>query len=471
MLAGAYFISKKFTDIVVLIELGVFIVLYIQGNFLSKNLPVLDGSTINWGSYSKENIIIAGICLVLEAALILAAIKLTPGKIVIYGAGLSIALFVMLTVSLVTTAVKNDIFVSKNNFFCTAENLNGASSDKNLFIFMVDTQGREEFVQAVSENERLAQAFDGFTCYTDALGIYPYTLNMVPYVLTGYPNLNMEQRYGDYALQAYNDSVLFKELDKRNYDIYLFSRDVVWYGEKNFNIKNNPGVSSATVKFKAFLKEELRYVWFKYMPYAFKQVSHIEWFDFGKCIEKYNWDNAVLYNEFLNNDINKTSNAQFRFLHAEGSHIPWDMDETMTRAEGKTYLQKSAAATLISAFIERLREDDVYDNSVIIVMADHGRHSESSRYNPILLIKGVGEKHELVYSDKPVSFFDLQQAYVDLLDGKQSSELFPDVEYPRTRTIIWYEGYEKDYHMAEYQTDGRATDWDRFHETGNVYDK
>ena len=111
-------------------------------------------------------------------------------------------------------------------------------------------------------------------------------------------------------------------------------------------------------------------------------------------------------------------------------------------------------------------------------MADHGygvagEYEEGTkvlkRFNPVLLIKGVREKHGLIYSDKPVSYFDLPSAYVDLLDGKPSTELFPEAEYPRTRECIWHE-YTKEYHMVKYQTDGKAKEWEKFRETDEVFD-
>lgn len=223
----------------------------------------------------------------------------------------------------------------------------------------------------------------------------------------------------------------------------------------------------------------MRYVWFKYLPYGIKHVSGINKLDFGSTIDKFQWGNDTLYNEYKNvSEIKKTSGAQFRFIHAEGAHVPLDMDENLNRIKHGTYVQKTTATIkLISAFIERLKENGVYDNSVIVILADHGYQPAQgkpdnyilSRFNPILLIKGAGEKHDFVISDKPVSYFDLPGAYDDLLDGKQSGELFPEAEYPRTRTVIWYEIYKEE-HMVEYQTDGKATEWDKFRETGSVFD-
>ena len=480
---GLYFAVRRVKDalpyrIILTVVFVAFLTFYIQGNVLVKSLPALDGSVINWDSYVSDNWITLAVCAILTVAAVFVCKNIGLKKFVNYAAGASLAVFVMLSVSLVTTAAQNDIFKSKNNLISTTEDFNGASKNKNFFIFMVDSQSATEFTQVISSQEQFRHAFDDFTYYTDTLSTYAYTRDSVPYVLSGHLNEN-EESFGNYSQRALNGSTLFKALDERGYDIRLYDSEFNWYGEKNFNIKNNPGVNNVNLNFSAYFENEMRYVWFKYLPYAFKRYSGIEKMDFGRCIDQFNWGNDVLYKEFKNKPtLNTTSGAQFRFIHAEGAHVPLDMDEDMNRIGHGTYLQKTAAtAKLISAFIERLKENGVYDNSVIVIMADHGYQPAQnapenyilSRFNPILLIKGAGEKHDLVYSDKPVSYLDLPQAYNDLLDGKQSSELFPEAEYPRTRKVIWYEIYKEE-HMVEYETDGKATEWDKFRKTGNVFD-
>jgi arylsulfatase A-like enzyme len=138
---------------------------------------------------------------------------------------------------------------------------------------------------------------------------------------------------------------------------------------------------------------------------------------------------------------------------------------------------------MINAYLQRLKDNVVYDNSVIIIMADHGYIEHDTdliltqedpiildRYNSLLLIKGFNEKHELLKSDLPLFHFDLIDVYSDLLSGKKSTDLFSDIAVPRIRKLICYT-WEQDNHIVEYETDGTARDWESFRETGNVYDK
>lgn len=482
VLSGLFFLFKllKKPAVYQIIVTGVFVVFaatYTQGNFLAGNLPALDGSEIDWSLYSVDNVITLVVWAVLLAGWIFALKNFGADDVMKLAALASAAFFVMLTVSMVSVCVKNDAFRSKDSFVSSGIGLNGASDDKNFFIFMVDSQSASEFTEVISDEE-FDGAFDDFTYYPDTLSAFAYTRDSVPYVLSGIMNMN-EEEFWEYSSKALNDSVLFKELDSRGYDMYLYSDEISWYGDKSFTIKNADECRSSKIRFGDYFTEEMRYVRFKYLPYAFKKLSDIENMDFNSMVKMFNWRNDALYEDFTDvSRLEKSPGAQFRMIHAEGAHVPMDMDEDLNRIKGGTYIQKTTAtAKLIRAFIERLKQAGVYDNSAIIIMGDHGyqpfynppENYILSRFNSVLLIKGFGEHHDFEVSDKPVSYFDLPQAYIDLLDGKQSAELFPEAEYPRTRTVIWYE-YCKEEHMEEYQTDGKATEWDKFINTGKVYD-
>lgn len=83
-----------------------------------------------------------------------------------------------------------------------------------------------------------------------------------------------------------------------------------------------------------------------------------------------------------------------------------------------------------------------------------------------MLIKGINEKHDLIQSDIPITQMDLMAAYLELLDGKQSEELFSDVPDTRIRTVLFH---QNDLNLIEYETNGKSTEYDKFKPTGRVY--
>ena len=118
-----------------------------------------------------------------------------------------------------------------------------------------------------------------------------------------------------------------------------------------------------------------------------------------------------------------------------------------------------------------MKENGAYDNSSIIIIADHGYApsiDHVGRQNPVLFIKGVGEHHKMNRSTKAISFEDLNDAYIGLLNNKKSNELFKGIGEKRERRYIWYE-YSKENHMVEYIQTGKAWDEDTLKATGKEF--
>lgn len=482
-----YLINRRFSEtlkvyyFVVIAEFFIFLAAYIQGNYLTANLPALDGGSVDWSQYAKDDIVTLVIWVIIGAALLFAIVKLEFAKLAKYLAIGAAAVFVMLTVSLINEIASNDAFRKKDSTIATETNINNISSNKNFIIFMVDSVSAGDFYDAMNAHDEYKDMLRDFTYYPDAMSTYAFTRESVPYVLTGKWNRN-EKSFSDYCMDAYNNSELFLELAERDYDINVYDADIVWQGEKNFDVKNNISDGTPDIYFGTFMQMEFRYVTFKYLPYCFKKYSGIDSFDLNLIIQKFRWDNISIYNNITKTPkLSQSKRDMFQFLHVEGAHLPmrYDKDLNIIPVKDGSYEQLcEATAKVIDAFLQRLRDNGTYDNSVIIILSDHGYDKYGpipqvddyvlKRFNPILFIKGYQEKHDMEISELPVSFTDLMQAYKDLLDDKPSTELFPDVEMQRTRTVMWY-NYSRENYMIEYETDGAAADWEKFRKTGRIF--
>ncbi len=476
-----YLINKFFSKdvkgykIVLLFTFLAFFATYIQGNYLVTHLPSLDGRTIDWTLFTKDNIITFIMWLVLAAILIISLVKLKLDKTIKYATYISVAVFIMLLVSLTSTLVTTDAFLAKDGINITEENINTISKDKNFLIFLVDAVDSMKFKTIIESNQDYKNMFNDFTYYPDTLSAYPYTRDSIPYILSGQINKN-ETSFGEYSSNALNNSLLFRKLDEKDYKINLYDDELIWNGNRNFEIKNIVSTKDSNVNLEKFFKQELKYVLFKYLPYNLKKYSRIEHMDFKTTIEKFKWNDDVVYQTIIENqNLKKESSKQFQFIHTEGAHVPYNFDRNLNKIENGTYGEKvEATIKLMNSYLERLKKNGTYDNSVIILMADHGfdeqYRSIQYRFNPILLIKGINEKHEMLESKIPISYFDLPTAYEELLKDKKSTELFQNIDKNRTREMIWYE-YSVENHMVEYETKGSATEVEKYNKTGNVYDR
>lgn len=129
--------------------------------------------------------------------------------------------------------------------------------------------------------------------------------------------------------------------------------------------------------------------------------------------------------------------------------------------------------TLVNLYLQKLKEGNVYDNSIIIIIADHGNNDyygeDNMNQHPILLVKGINERHGFQTDNRPISFSDLQDAYIQLLDGGDGQVAFSGVTNDKqNRRFIWYD-IKDDTYMVEYEQTGRAGDMDTMVPTGREY--
>lgn len=475
-----YFISKKLDkpfiyNLYIIIFFVGFIDIYIQGNYLAGSLPTLDGSPILWNNYINQNIIsILFLVLVILVNIILyRKFNAKYDKIVFYSSSL---VFAMIFVSLISTLfINKEIYVEKGNYVSTNENINVLSSNKNFLVLLIDCVDSKKFDEVIKENNK-ENIFKDFTYYPDTLSTYGFTRDSIPFIFSGIW-YEAQVSYSKYYLQAFDDSKLFNMLKKQKYDLNIYDDELQILNNDKYDVKNIKIVNSK-INFLSFVKQEVKYVLFKYLPFPLKKYSSIESMDYNKCKINVDNDNTLFswsdqkYYDLLDN-IELQENNYFQFVHIEGGHLPYDLNENVDTIENGTYDDKLLATiTIIDKYLTRIKESDQYNNSVIIILSDHGFNDYESvgRQNPALYIKGINEYHDkMLISDKKVSYVDLNDSiYQDLLNGKKSFELLSDIDDTRIRRYLYYKDYDK---MIEQTLDGHAWETDKLKSTGVRYER
>ena len=108
----------------------------------------------------------------------------------------------------------------------------------------------------------------------------------------------------------------------------------------------------------------------------------------------------------------------FQMIHIDGSHPPFFYNSKLELCETETSYEEECEAViiLIDRLFKKMKKENIYDNTVIFIMGDHGYLN--NRQNPLLLVKAIEEKHDMQISDKHVWFYDLQDAYITLLEKR-----------------------------------------------------
>lgn len=475
------FLSKKdkVYNILLVISFIVYFASYIQGNYMLKDLPGLDGTTIVWKGFLMQNIITLCIWIALIITYIITVKKFNFEKVIKVSSKVALVVFIMLLASALSTMVTTrKMFRKKYPIIVTDKNYANFSKDKNFIIFLVDAVDSRIFDQELKKSQYL-DSFKDFTYYPDTISHYLFTRESIPLILTGIPNYN-EKDYYTYYNDAFDKSPLFDELSEKNYDVNIYDYELIWGTEKGRMVKNSKVISNSMSVFH-FMKCNLKYVGYKYLPYNLKKFAKIEKmnFNYGKKTNDdsfYKWDNIDNYKMIKNANVTIEDTKQFKFIHTNGSHVPYTMDENLKRVKEKdsSYEKEvNASIKLLDSYLNLLKENNVYDNSVIIILADHGYAGGEriGRQNPILYIKGINETHkQMPVSDKKLSQIDLMEAYSLLLNDKQSKDLFKDIPEDRVRVFIEYR-FTKENHMTEYKLDGHAWESEKAVKTGREFNR
>ena len=464
---------------------------YIQGNFLVKNLPPLDGTTIDWDSYTvlrTEDLVLWGIGLLVVVLMFIFLKKDLLSRTVMYLSG---GLTLMLLITAVSVALTSGALQERARYQIGGDEQFAVSEDQNFIILVLDTVDSRTFAGLLETHPEYAGEFRDFTYFENTVGAYSCTERAVPYILSGdwYEN---EETFDDYMRQMYQNSPLFQTLQERGYRMELYDEELYMDDDIARMFGNIHRVDFALTSYTRFAKPLLKLIGFRYAPFELKKKCIFKIAAFDELIRVENAPEEISFSQMDHifkdrldkNGINiQESEAKFQFIHLNGAHVPFIYDENMNiiDEEDGTYEQSMQAVILGAAdYVEKLRESGAYDNTALIIMADHGFNGsldESGdeawmRQCPLLLIKGFGENHDTMQiSQAPVSFEDLQEAYVRLLDGKQSEAAFDWKEGDvRERRFLKYSFLDED-HMQEYMQTGYAFDRDTMIPTGREYNR
>lgn len=442
----------------ILAYFAAFVCTYVQGNFLVKSLPILNGQWIIWSDYPLERVkcIILWVLVVGIAVIIHRFMKRENIYELINV--VSICMFLMFCVTLLTLMITKDGLTRKANVSATTQDIFTMSEDTNYIILCLDSVSAYDFMQAKEKHPEWTNVFEDFTWYSNTFDVYPCTRFAAPFFFSG-QWYEGEEPYEDWQARSYLDSPILSKVEGEDYIIGIYMSDEMTpkvNGMTKFNniIDNSYGVNN----YWAFIRWNIQIVGFRYAPFDLKRICFV---DPGAFIGlkllpegyvSHTGKNDEFYKLINNDSIEKIEEKVFKYIHIDGAHPPFRFDENVNRINNATYENSiEASVTITSAYLNKLKESGVYDNSVIVVLADHGWDTGDNEDNalrwqtPILFIKGIGEKHEMQISQAPISYVDLQDAFFKLLEGSPGNDVFTWQEGDeRERRLLFINGEEQE---------------------------
>ncbi len=457
---------QKLHGIFMALGLAVLIALYIQGNFLVSDLPLMNGDKVDWSQYGSQRIASVLVWCVPASALLALGFKKGFALVEKLSGWVSLFLTAMLLPTLVTVALQTGAYKPSGYLSSTYAGIEDYSTDRNVVILMLDSVDGNDFSRILNEDPAHAEALRDFTYFDNATAAYSYTFYSTAFILSGQWYENAVP-FTKYRAEALRDSPLFSKLESEGYQMGLYTPDatvdIALNSGRFMNMRDdNPEVGSKL----GLAKTVLQMAGVKYAPLDLKRFcytlpTNLDLLKTGEgdSTSLYTWRMTEFY--WLTKELTDymphfaaVEQPTFKFIHLEGGHSDFKYLPDLNPAAGAdaTYDNMLRASLFtVENYLDMLREKGVYDNTAIVILADHGYNVDPDtqvvdRYyhqHGVVLAKGFGESHDFITDDAPISYADLQTAFARLIDGSESSALFD-----------WHEGDKRERRFLDYFVPG-----------------
>lgn len=293
------------------------------------------------------------------------------------------------------------------------------STSGNVLVFVIDSLERgvaHRIVEDSEEGAALKEKFPGFTEYVDNVGGANSSLLGIANAFTGdYPE---SANLFDFFVSEYSGRSALKEYLENGFDIAM-ATEALGYGYCTSPI----GAVASAGRFDCFLVPSTAWKsWtlaginhFRWLPFGAK-AAFAQGIDVSAPVGVFDPSEERVYPILRNAEVLRSGRKAFLFVHTHGVHIPVTIDRTGAPLPEPSITEQACVEMGIyimrqlGALFDAYREKGIYDNSMIVVMADHGPHTTDNTAGPLppnarpfLWIKPVGSRHAFRSSDLPSS--------------------------------------------------------------------
>ncbi len=480
---------------------------YIQGTFMNSSLPIADGTTVDWSNYKTITCLSLLVWVIVFFAFIYLA-KAKPSVLKTTTAIVTVVLVLIQSVGLVSIFTNPNS--SRNGFdaltgkpFVTQENLMEVTDGNDITVFILDMFDNDYLDAVLERYPDALEPFTGFTWFKDSSGLMIPTRYSVASMLTGNMLNENDEAFSNELLRSwYKDRNLLDALADAGYAVDVYSTEInngiMPLVEKTNNVRHVDFVAPMTTVVPELWKCAL----YRDMPWILKwpfwfytddlnTAIAMQAFDGDTEAVPYVMDDAEYFDRLCNEGLELTNldtdKGTFRFIHMMGSHYPITMNEKAERVDGSEtdMVNQSAGSLLIvEKYIEELKRLGVYDQTTIIITADHGKWYLADEIDkpssPILLVKPYENAEEaqapLSVSYAPVGHWDLPSTILNAADADKTEfgsgmDVF---EVPLGDRVRLYDATavidNHDYtYIKEWAINGNVQDWESWEKTGRKW--
>lgn len=486
---------------------------WLQALVMNFALPAADGSVPRWGEYTtvtvESALLWVAVFIVVIAFSMRASWKMQ--RVVPFVAAAMIAVQGAGVASLFLDASGNDDAAEssaqateENPLIITKEGMFDLAPKDNVVVFLLDTTDTTETIPLVKTHPEAFEEFTDFTFFTDVSGAMVPTRYGTGFLYTAQLPQHGED-FIDYYKERYDKSTFMKDISELNYSIGIYTDNFLNGAQYMADYVDNlhPRESELSIGSpEAIVSILWKCAMYRDMTWALKpafwfytdeindaityEVENDEW----GVNSPYIMNDPRFYEDLVEHGLHVVddgSKGDFRILHLLGSHAPYVMDENakaVTMDDSDLERQTLGAFKIVSEYIKQMKELGVYDNSTVIVTADHGRFDYGPDKNtidrpasPIMFVKPANPPHPgkpMISSDIPITHGHFHPTVIEAMGGDFSKYGTPALSQMDNDDLRYYlmtvHDGKVDTAIREYVIDGDVTDFDNWSLTGEEWD-
>lgn len=409
-------IGKKLYTVVSRLLLGVLLAFYVQEMFCNGRMTALTGESLIartvplW--YSTVNAVLMCFIIVTPLFLTICAEKHPDKKLFQLGKGylipyLSVILLVMQACGLFGSAAQFGInrYTRSNDRALSYEPMMSLSDEQNIIVFLLDRFDGMYLDELLESYPELYDEFEGFTFYQNNISRYTSTFPSIISMLTQQEYENEE--WADYYAKAWQKRTFLDDLKDSGYHINLLCDNATTYSgltdietrcdniiqvdpnEYDYNYLGSSGVIPVMTHISLG----------KLCPYALKDLFLNIESDFSVYFRNLDaredaspaaigtGSDLKFYQYLSSHTLTADAPKTFSFVHLNGCHDSSDELSALYDGPDKEgsfphFRTARGDMEILFEYFRQMKACGVFDNSVIIVLGDHGH--QVTPYDPNL---------------------------------------------------------------------------------------
>lgn len=350
------------------------------------------------------------------------------------------------------------------------------SLTRNVVLIIPDTLQADVSLDVIRSSPEIARYYRGFTGFSNNVGTHKLTVPSVPAMLTGHYHDGCESEADMIDRLKSEESCLYPfYIDRVPMSVMTEvrytnrARAIANADESStvatHNVEQDPSLKRYSTPPYLNLND---YVLYRLFPFAVKRAI-LETAGIGVKTSAAKKSDGVVYPLLSNISIDPTITNNLNVIHTLGLHLPLHYDkfgayhdrmpqnyETM---RGQAYY----VLTQIGRFLNVLKENGVYDNSIIVIAGDHGSDAATTRIMngepvygrcaPMIWVKPIGESGDFVSTTIPTASINLHKIIRESKNRNLTIEEVSDM-LRQNSPRLWRHSMHGEMEEIEFDIDG-----------------